>query len=246
MRIVGLIGFPLSHSFSPGYFRNRFLKQGTADCFYELFPLPDLSNLRNWVTSIAALEGFNVTIPHKSAIIPYLDKLSPEAQRIGAVNCVQVERKNGNLHLTGYNTDAAAFRETLLQFLNGQPVTRAAIIGNGGSAKAVRYVLNQLHIPHITLSRTSGDYRYNNLPHGLLADTPLWIQCTPAGMYPHTTEKPLLPYSEISAEHYLYDLIYNPEKTSFLEEGEKRGAHMQNGLDMLHRQAEKSAEIWEM
>ena len=260
MQRFGLIGFPLAHSFSPAYFKEKFQREGLTDCRYEAFPLSAIELLPEFLAQHPDLCGFNVTIPYKEQIIPYLDELDGAAAEIGAVNCVIIQRNSDSsaqkYHLKGYNTDAQAF-ELCLKEGSTLP-DKALIFGTGGAAKAVAYALRQLQIDFYYVSRSKQDKRtitYTDLIHNIqnnnhldnkniLKDCKLWINTTPVGMYPHTEESLPLDFSVIGNEHYLFDLIYNPEETVFLRQGRLHGAYIQNGMAMLHEQAELSWKLF--
>ncbi len=239
---LGLIGFPLEHSFSPAYFRQKFDREGLDEWTYELFPLSAIDLLFSFLNDHKHLVGFNVTIPYKQSILPFLDLIHPDAKRVGAVNTVRVT-SNG---LVGYNTDVPAFQQVLTGLPSLSSVTGALVLGTGGAAKAVCYSLSKLGIPWSTVSRTKdrGDFVYNELNEDTIRDHNLIIHASPLGMFPHMDTFPELPYGFISTKHILIDLIYNPEETIFLKEGKKRGASTCNGLEMLYLQAEKSWQIW--
>lgn len=235
MRKFGLIGYPLGHSFSAKYFAEKFRAEGISDCRYDNYPIDNVSKFP------AEIDGFNVTIPYKELIITHLDTLSEEAAQIGAVNCVC---NRGGI-LTGYNTDAYGFETALLELIaTSRP--KALVLGTGGAAKAVCYVLRKLGIPYIIVSRTATDGRitYDDLSPETIAANRLIINTTPLGTYPKTEAKPDIPYSAIGPRHMLFDLVYNPSETAFLREGRLRGASIKNGYRMLVMQAEKAWEIW--
>lgn len=237
MKHYGLIGYPLGHSASAAYFTDKFGSL-SIDARYSLYELENISELEPLK---AKLDGFNVTIPYKKAVIPYLTTISSEAEAIGAVNCVKVDSK-GQLH--GYNTDVVGIRATLAQYnLNG---CRAIILGTGGAAAAVKYVLKELGMEVIVVSRKKGDgvICYSDITEELIASTKLIVNATPVGMYPHTDSTPELPYHVLNAEHILFDLIYNPAQTRFLSLGAAQGATTIGGGEMFWRQAEASWEIW--
>ena len=226
-----LIGHPVSHSFSAQYLNARFKNEG-IDAHYELIDLPDIAEFPTLIQS-GKYDGFNVTIPHKRAIIPYLDHLSPEAQAIGAVNVIQIT----NNQLIGHNTDIIGFHDTLTPLL--KPFhTHAVILGTGGASQAVQYVLRQLNIPFRLVTHNELDA--NTITH--LA--PIIINTTPLGMHPHTHTAPNIDYAQLTPQHLLYDLVYNPTETRFLQLGAQHGATTQNGLAMLHRQADAALNIW--
>lgn len=241
MNRYGLIGFPLSHSFSGRYFAEKFSREGISDCRYELFPLEDIAAFPELWENHPDLLGLNVTIPHKEKVIPFLTELSEVVRKTGACNCIKKTSKG----LTGYNTDVTGFETVLLRSL--QPRHKAALVlGTGGAAKAVTYVLEKNGIAFLSVSRSPGKgiITYAELDHKLISEHLLIINTTPLGMYPYTNESPDIPYESLTPDHFLFDLIYNPAKTLFLEKGECKGAFIQNGEDMLTIQAEESWRIW--
>lgn len=247
MRRYGLIGFPLGHSRSAAYFAEKFARERIADSAYDLFEIDSIGRLPELLERVPELCGFNVTIPYKQQILPYLDGLSEEAQRIGAVNCV-LRRSDGRL--IGYNTDAAGLTASLERFLAGTLPERALVLGTGGAAQAVRFVLDRLGIGCTEVSRTPrGEGRtrccgYDELTPEIMASHRLIVNASPVGMYPHSDQAPAIPYASLTAEHLLFDLIYNPGRTRFLELGAQQGARTCNGEEMFVRQAERSWEIW--
>lgn len=236
----GLTGYPLSHSFSPAYFGEKFARLG-IDATYQPFPIAAISELPYLLHEHSELHGLNVTIPYKEQVIPYLHGLSPEAAAIGAVNCIDI--RNGIL--TGYNTDATGFRQSLEPLLQQQH-TRALVLGTGGAARAVTWVLDQLGVKWQQVSRNGKNeaLTYEQVTPELLATHMLLINTTPVGMYPHVTDAPALPYTAIGTQHLLYDLVYNPKETRFLAHGREQGAVIKNGHDMLILQAEAAWAIW--
>ena len=237
----GLIGFPLSHSFSKKYFSDKFEKESIQGHTYELFPLENIDQLSALLLAHPDLKGLNVTIPYKEQVLPYLDFLSPVVEDIKACNCIRI--KDGKL--TGYNTDVLGFEKTLERKLMPQH-KKALVLGTGGAAKAVHYVLRKKGIDFLEVSRSNrnGAITYEELDQQIMDAYTLIINTTPLGMYPHVEEAPAIPYSFLGEQHYLYDLVYNPAKTKFLLEGEQRGAAIENGADMLVIQAEASWDIW--
>lgn len=240
-KLYGLIGFPLSHSFSKKYFTEKFAKEQLTDCVYELFPLQDITGLPDFLVQYPDLKGFNVTIPHKQSIIPFLDELAPTAQSAGAVNTVVIDEQG---RLTGFNTDVIGFQKTLEPFADRH--SKALVLGTGGAGKAVVYVLQKLGIPHILVSRHSGNnvLAYSDLDQNIISEHTLIINTTPLGMYPAKDTCPPIPFQYITENHLLYDLVYNPTETLFLSRGKEQGAHIQNGLEMLYLQAEAAWELW--
>lgn len=242
MRLFGLIGFPLSHSFSQRFFTDKFREEHIADCAYQNFPLENIDALRSVLEQHPHLEGLNVTIPYKEKVIPYLHHQSEVVKRIGACNCIKIVK--GELH--GYNTDVTGFEESLRPLLQAHH-RKALVLGTGGAAKAVHFVLEKLGIAFLEVSRnplTSGQISYEQLTTAVLRDHTLIINTTPVGMYPNVDDCPPLPYAELTPRHYLFDLVYNPAKTKFLQQGEQQGAVIKNGSDMLVIQAEDSWRIW--
>ena len=240
MKHFGLVGYPLGHSFSKNYFSEFFLRENICDCTYENFAIENIKLIKQ-VISDPELCGFNVTIPYKQHIIPYLDCLSPEAEAIGAVNCVKIQ--DGKLK--GHNTDCYGFHVSLLDLI-GDSRPSALVLGSGGASKAVRYVLKQLGIACTLVSRTpdAGSIGYDSVDENTMRRHCLIVNTTPLGMHPKTDTAPQIPYRYIGKEHFLYDLVYNPARTLFLENGMRNGAKTMNGEKMLHLQAQKSWEIW--
>ncbi len=241
MKQYALIGKPLTHSFSKRYFTNKFEVEQIADCFYELYQLESISEFPDLLKAQTNLQGLNVTIPYKEAVIPFLDELSEEAKDIGAVNTISME----NGMLKGHNTDVLGFRDSLFTWLNETP-TGALILGTGGASKGIAYVLRQAEIPYLRVSRTlaKGDITYGDLDRSLLSEYSLIINTTPLGTYPNVETAPDIPYNLLSKRNSLYDLVYNPEKTVFLNNGNARGCQVKNGLEMLVAQAEYAWGIW--
>lgn len=237
MKNFGLIGKNIAYSFSESHFHDKFRKENITNSTYQLFDLKSISEVVE-LFQTKELKGFNVTIPYKEEIIPYLDELSPEAQKIGAVNCVKIQ----NNKRIGFNTDAFGF-ENSLQPLLEKHHQKALILGDGGAAKAVKFILTKLEIDYQSVTR-KGELRFPDLDKEIISEHPLIINCTPVGTFPDLEASPDIPYQFITTSHLLYDLIYNPEKTKFLQLGEIKGAKIKNGYEMLVLQAEKSWEIW--
>lgn len=240
MRHYGLIGKTLSHSFSANFFRVKFENE-RIDADYTLIEIEDIASIRN-VVAQRELSGFNVTIPYKESIIPFLDELSDEAKAVGAVNCVVV--RNGRL--VGYNTDITGI-EASLEWMDVDMNARALILGTGGASKAVQYVCNKYNIAYSTVSRDAerGDYTYDMLNAEIMTAHPLIINATPVGMSPNKESAPALPYNAIGAEHKIFDLIYNPATTELLRLAKEQGASTMNGILMLQTQAIASWHIWQ-
>ena len=243
MRQFGLIGRTLSHSFSQTYFNQKFYSLGLEGHAYDLFELASIGELPALLAAHPQLVGLNVTVPYKESVVSYLDDLAPSARRVGAVNVIE-RRPDGSL--LGHNTDVVGFRESLRQFFPAPPGSRALVLGNGGAAKAVVVALNDLGIAHWTVTRHPMDHglTYDDLTPPLITGHPLIINATPLGTYPHADQCPRLPYEALSVQHYLYDLVYNPAETLFMQQGQAAGAHTKNGFDMLQRQAEAAWDIW--
>ena len=245
-RTFGLIGRSLKHSFSKEYFTQKFSKGGMTDCSYQLFELSDIKGFEELVKTVS-LAGLNVTIPYKGEVMAYLDELDVSAKKVGAVNVIKFE-ENGKL--TGFNSDYYGFKNSLVGWLpdNALDSLSALILGTGGAGKAVKAVLHDLGIAYKTVSRTSAEntltYEELNQNPQFVSKAGLIINTTPLGMYPRVDQCPDLPYGVIDNHHFLYDLIYNPETTLFMQKGLSQGANVKNGLEMLHLQAEKSWEVW--
>lgn len=242
MRLYGLIGKTLSHSFSEKYFTNKFQVEGIDNAEYRLFELESIDLLPSLIATYPTLAGLNVTIPYKESVIPFLDLLSIEAEEIGAVNCIKIE--DGKL--IGHNTDCYGFRTSLEQFLGTEHPERALVLGTGGAHKAVCHALRQMGIIPTTVSRTAdkGNLTYSEIDAEILESHRLIVNCTPLGTYPRTEEAPALPYELIDDRHYIFDLVYNPSRTLLMRKCEANGAKVMCGYDMLTLQAERSWEIW--
>lgn len=233
----GLLGKNIAYSFSKKYFEEKFKKLFLQNHSYNFFDIAEIENFTSIITN-HNLVGMNVTIPYKQAIIPFLDDLSEEALQIGAVNCVSFQ--NGKK--IGYNTDAFGFEKTLL-INKKEHHKKALILGDGGAAKAVRYILNKHNIEHQTVSRRS-EINFENLSNDLVKDHLLIIQTTPVGTFPNVDDCVPFPFEAITDRHYVIDLIYNPAETAFLRKSAEKGATTLNGFYMLEQQAEKAWQIW--
>lgn len=244
MNLFGLIGYPLTHSFSKKYFTEKFQRENIKDCQYELFEIKNIEDFPAVIQNNPELKGLNVTIPHKENVMQFLDELDEPVKKIGAVNVIKLV--NGKLK--GFNSDYHGFRNSLEKFLKDGTASagiKALVLGTGGAAKAVKAALEDLRIDYKTVSRTKGqaDYIYEELD-AEIENYKLIINTTPLGMYPKVDVAPELPYEKLTKEYFLYDLVYNPEKTLFMQKGEEKGARTKNGLEMLILQAEKAWEIW--
>jgi shikimate dehydrogenase len=243
MKMYGLIGFPLTHSFSQKYFTEKFEREGIPDTSYGNFPLKSIPEFPELLKTYPAIRGLNVTIPYKEQVLQYVNHSSEEVKETGASNCIKIY--NGELY--AYNTDIIGFRESFLKKIKPHH-KKALILGSGGSSKAVQYVLNKLGIDFLIVSRTNNgkerSIQYGQLSREILNEFTGIINCTPLGMSPNEESCPGIPYSFLTPEHYLFDLVYNPAKTQFLKKGEKQGATTENGYEMLVLQAEASWKIW--
>lgn len=245
MRLFGLIGYPLGHSFSANFFKQKFENEGLVDSFdYRNFAIESVDLIRGILEQNTNLDGFNVTIPYKEQIIPYLDAIDPAAKAIGAVNCVKIT--DGKL--CGYNTDCYGFSNSLDRLIEGAPrPLKALVLGSGGASKAIKYALTERYIEFKMVSRTldKGDITYDTLSADVVSEHKLIINTTPLGTYPNNHTYPEIAYDGIGEGHMLFDVVYNPSLTRFLEFGQQRGAKVLNGSEMLVDQAIKSWEIWQ-
>lgn len=240
MRLFGLIGYPLTHSFSKKYFTSKFEKEGLKNCVYENWQIPTIDDLKK-IISNPDLEGFNITIPYKEQVLSFLHEASEVVKKIKACNCVKVSKGK----LVGHNTDVVGFERSLKKDLDSKH-DKALILGTGGSAKAVQYVLSRLGIKFRIVSRkpSAASYSYEQVTPEVVRDHRLIINTTPLGMFPNTVQAPPLDYESVTKDHLLFDLIYNPERTLFLSKGFAQGARIRNGFDMLEIQAEENWKIW--
>ncbi len=239
MKLYGLIGKPLTHSFSKTYFTQKFAAEDLADCRYENFELETIADLPTLLQQQP--QGFNITIPYKKEVVAYLHAANAVVQEMGACNCVKVV--DGKLY--GYNTDVMGFQQSLQKRLQPHH-QKALVLGTGGSSNAVQYALKQLGISYQLVSRQRGAglITYEELNESLLQEHTVIVNTTPVGMFPQVDQAPPVPYHLLTPQHLLFDLIYNPEKTLFLQKGEAQGAAICNGYEMLILQAEASWEIW--
>ena len=247
MKQFGLVGYPLSHSYSRDIFTKKFSELNLQDYSYNLFPLMSINRVVPLIEQNPDLKGFNVTIPHKQTFIPFLNEISPVAKAIFAVNTVNVTLKNGHIWLVGHNTDYVGFRESIKPLLKNNH-KRALILGTGGSSKAIAYALNELGIEYLFVSRSTNlaqSIPYKEINQSVLSLFNIIVNTTPVGMEPNLNEKPDIPYNFLGSEHLIYDLIYNPEETEFLKTAKSQGCQIKNGLEMLERQAEEAWKIWQ-
>jgi shikimate dehydrogenase len=240
----GLIGMTVSHSFSKSFFDEKFFREGLRDYHYDLYQLKEIKDLKKLLGDNPELCGLNVTIPYKEQVINLLSDIDEAAARIGAVNVIKI--KDGKLR--GFNTDSDAFFESVDKWFPNESGSKALILGTGGSSKAVQEALKKLKIPFQVVSRTKGNsvitYKDLEKKPALISEANLIINTTPLGMTPNNNAMPPIDFDLITPQHYVYDLIYNPARTLFLQKAEMRNATIKNGLEMLHIQAEKSWEIW--
>ncbi len=249
-KVYGLIGMPLTHSFSEKYFSEKFIRENITDSEYQLYPLESIELLPILLKQYPNLKGLNVTTPYKVAVLPFLDELDPVAETIGAVNCIRISYPDGEKpFLKGYNTDAFGFRQSIKPFLETQH-ERALILGTGGASKAVHHVLKEIGIDCYFVSQNKWKvkndkvFSYNELTEYIIHSFKLIINASPVGTSPYTHQAPEIPYQHITSSHLLYDLVYNPPETEFLKKGKAQGASVVNGLSMLHQQAEEAWRIW--
>jgi shikimate dehydrogenase len=244
--VYGLIGYPLGHSFSKKYFSEKFRRENITNARYELFPLGNIAQLPDLIATQPGLRGLNVTIPYKEAVIPFLNNIDPAAAKIGAVNCISIN-KDGSMK--GYNTDVYGFRQSIKPFLESQH-ERALILGTGGASKAVYHVLKEIGIDCYFVTRDKNKvpftnvFEYAELNEYIMNAFKLIVNCSPVGTFPETSEAPDIPYQHLGNSHLLYDLVYNPPETLFMKKGKEMGAATINGLSMLEQQAEEAWRIW--
>ncbi|NNC50108.1 MAG: shikimate dehydrogenase [Flaviramulus sp.] len=243
MNKLGLLGKNISYSFSRTYFKNKFEVENIKDTTYENFDIESIDLFPTIIKNTKGLKGLNVTIPYKEQIIPYLDKINKKAKAIGAVNTVKITKKG---KLVGYNTDCYGFKHSIKPFLNTNHVN-ALILGTGGASKAIAFTLEELGIKYKFVSRILSegiDFSYDTLNENDIKNHQIIINCTPLGTFPNIHEFPNIPYNCITSNHILFDLIYNPEESTFLKKGKENKATIINGLNMLKLQAEKAWSIW--
>lgn len=244
MDLYGLIGHPLGHSFSKKFFNEKFQNE-MIDAEYRNFDIDTIKSFPTIIEEHSNLRGLNITIPYKELIIPYLDELSEDAQAIGAVNVIKISRNHEGVHLKGYNSDVIGFTDSIRPLL--KPFhKKALILGTGGASKAIRYGLYKLGIETCFVSRRpkEGMLTYSDLTADIMAEYTVIVNCSPVGMFPHTDERPDLPYQLIGSHHILYDLVYNPDETLFMKSGKEQGATTKNGLEMLILQARAGWNFW--
>jgi shikimate dehydrogenase len=236
MRTFGLIGKTLSHSFSEGYFNEKFHKEDINDAEYKNFELNNISEFTALISKIKH-SGLNVTTPYKESVIPFLDELTPHAKAIGAVNTIQFKDNK----LIGHNTDTIGFSQSIYPLLNER--NKALVLGNGGASKAIQYALKTLNIEYKIVSRKSS-FDYSDISSKSIGYYDIIINTTPLGTFPEIADFPQIPYKELNENHLLFDVIYNPTESAFLRFGKTRNCSIKNGLEMLEIQAESSWNIW--
>lgn len=243
MKLYGLIGYPLGHSFSKQYFTEKFEREGISDSYFESFPIPTIEEFPQLLAANPQLLGLGVTIPYKEQVLQFVTEQSDEVKKIGATNSIKI---SGN-KLIAYNTDIIGFEQSFCKRIESHH-TKALVLGTGGASKAVQYVLEKLGIEFLIVTRqvvlNGNSIHYDAIDQKIISEYTVIINCTPLGMHPNESTAPAIPYHLISPQHYLYDLVYKPAKTAFLKNGEERGATTENGYDMLLIQAEASWKIW--
>ncbi len=245
MRKFGLIGYPLGHSFSKNFFNEKFNSEN-IDAEYVNFEIPNIKEFNEIINSNPNLEGLNITIPYKEQVMEYLDEIDEDAAKIGAVNVVRIEHTKGKTIRKGYNSDIIGFTRSIESLLEPHH-KKALILGTGGASKAIKYGLEKMGLETKLVSRSKKDENtltYNELTPEIMSDYKVIVNCTPVGMYPKADECPDIPYDQLTSEHLLYDLLYNPNFTLFMKKGSDRGAIVKNGLEMLLLQAFASWDIW--
>lgn len=245
MDIYGIVGFPLVQSFSPRFFTEKFQKEG-INAQYLKFEIPEISLFPEIINSNPNLKGLNVTIPYKEKVIPFLDELDIQAKEIGAINVIKVSRENNKVKLTGYNSDLIGFQNSISPLLNKDIHQKALILGTGGASKAVAKGLENLGLEYTFVSRTplGGQLSYSSLSKSVMDEYTVIINASPLGTFPNVDEAPDIPYTLLSKNHLLYDLVYNPAETKFLKLGKEQGASIKNGAEMLELQALAAWNIW--
>jgi shikimate dehydrogenase len=245
MQKYGLIGYPLSHSFSQGFFNEKFASE-KIDATYLNYEIPSIKNFHSIIDANPELCGLNVTIPYKEQVIPYLDELDDTAKEIGAVNVIKFIRTRKKLLLKGYNSDVIGFSRSIEAYLQPHH-QKALILGTGGASKAVAYALGKLGLEYKFVSRIPlwNELSYDDLTIEIMEEHSVIVNTTPLGMYPKVDACPEIPYELVSDRHLLYDLLYNPNETKFMKLGQSKGAVVVNGLEMLLLQAFAAWEIWQ-
>ncbi len=247
MKIYGLIGYRLGHSFSQKFFTEKFAAESLSDHEYVNFELDTIYDFPGLFEQVKNICGLNCTIPYKQQIMQFLDEIDSEAAQIGAINTIKIIDRNGKRILKGFNTDLYGFENSLCPMLE-EKHKKALILGTGGASKAIKYLLNKLHIEYLSATTKEqpgeNEISYHQVSNKLMKEHLIIINATPLGTFPEVDTCPDLPYDLITSDHILYDLVYNPEETLFLKKGKEQGAKTKNGLEMLHLQAIRAWEIW--
>lgn len=247
MKLFGLIGYPLGHSFSKKFFTEKFEKEGLNDHQYVNFELESITQFPSIFEKHPDIQGLNCTIPYKQAVMEYLDEIDDETLQVGAVNTIKPIRIAGGLKLKGYNTDIIGFENALKPMLSAKH-KKALILGTGGASKAIKHILTKLNIDYISASIEDelfvNEIRYSQIDKKMIEERLVIINATPLGTFPKVDACPDIPYEFLTSDHVLFDLVYNPEITLFMKKGLDKGSHVKNGLEMLHGQALAAWKIW--
>ncbi len=249
MKTYGLIGYPLGHSFSKKFFAEKFENEGLNDCQYLNFEIDQIEKFTSIFKDNKNIMGLNCTIPYKQLVMTYLDEIDEEAAKVGAINTIKILRTGNELNLKGFNTDIIGFERSIKPMLNVSH-KKALILGTGGASKAIKHILSKLGIEFISASiedeLAENEIRYEAISEEVIKGRTVIINATPLGTFPKVDACPSIPYKAITSEHVLFDLVYNPEVTLFMQKGKDQGANVKNGLEMLHGQAKAAWEIWNM
>lgn len=247
MKTYGLIGYRLGYSFSKGFFTKKFEEEGLSDHEYVNFELDNIDEFPGIFEKNDHIAGLNCTIPYKQELMPFMDEIDEEAAQVGAINTVKIIRNEDGIKLKGFNTDIYGFENSLMPLLN-EKHKKALILGTGGASKAIKHILDKNGIDYISASIEKDlfdkEIRYEQIDESMMKERLIIIHATPLGTFPKVDTCPAIPYEHITADHVLFDLVYNPEETLFLKKGKEKGATTKNGLEMLHLQAIKAWEIW--
>ena len=244
-KIYGLLGFPLTHSFSKNYFNQKFKSEG-IDAEYINFEIDDINKIMEVLSEFPEISGLNVTIPYKEQVMQYLDEIDDDAAKIGAVNVIKILKTGNDIKLKGYNSDVIGFCDSIIGMINPELHSKALVLGTGGAAKAITHGLMKLGIEpqYVSRRKSSSTFTYEELTKSIIQEHKIIVNTTPLGMYPNVNECPDIPYRFLTDKHICYDLIYNPDETLFLKNALRQGATTKNGLEMLLLQAFKSYETW--
>lgn len=249
MKTYGLIGYPLGHSFSKNFFAEKFENEGLNDCQYLNFEIDTIKKFPAIFEENSNIMGLNCTIPYKQQVMTYLDEIDEEAEKVGAINTIKILRNGEDFRLKGFNTDIIGFERSIKPMLDNSH-KKALILGTGGASKAIKHILTKLEIDFISASieeeLDENEVRYESITEEVIKERTVIINATPLGTFPKVDNCPSIPYEAITNNHVLFDLVYNPEITLFMQKGKDRGANVKNGLEMLHGQAKAAWEIWNM